>query len=254
MKDNDNKNKVDPKKVFDFVKAIFKYEEEIEKIKTNYIRIENHFGYIIKLNDYINLKNKIKYDDLKEYINDENLLKQEINKLIESNQINDALLRDFERLKKIDKKNLIDSIKAKKAFQLINKDLWYVIYGKKDKSPLMYLIDYPEMTIYLSKKEENISFSCINNNILNQYSYIEIGDDKLMNIAKSIIEFHKFESEIEANLKDKNEDIKKYSGYFISKNWVDNWKSYINYNRLNFDEKENDLIYKISNQVYDYFK
>ena len=255
MKDNDsedeNENKVDPKKVFAYVKAIFEYEKEVEKNKTNYTWNEIHPGYIIKLVDYEKLKNKIKYDDLKKYINDKNLLKQEINKLIDSNQINDELLTDFDRLRKIDKKNLKESIKANKEFKLINKELWDVIYGK-DKSPLMYEFDYPEMTIHLSEKD--ISFSCINNNILNQYSIISIEGDKLMNIAKSIIEFHKFENEIVSNLKDKKEDIKKYSGYFISKNWVDNWKSYINYDRLNFDEKENDLIYKIMKQVNNYLK
>jgi len=251
--DNENENKVDPKKVFDYVKAIFNYEKEVEKIKTNFTWNETHLGYIIKLKDYEKLKNKVKYDELKEYINDENLLKQEIKKLIESNKINDEILRDFDRLRTIEREELKDSIKAKKEFKLINKDLWDVIYGP-DKPTLIYLIDYPEMTIYLSKKEKEISFSCINNNILNQYSYIKIGVDKLMNITKSIIEFHKFESEIESNLKDKKEDLKKFSGYFISKNWVDNWKSYINYNRLNFDEKENDLIYKIMNQVNKYLK
>ena len=128
-----------------------------------------------------------------------------------------------------------------------------VIYGQ-DNPPLMYLIDYPKMTIYFDKKEKDISFRCINNNILNQDSYLNIGADKLMNIVKSIIEFHKFESEIESNLKDKNEDIKKLPGYFICKKWVGNWKSYINYDRLNFDEKENDLTYNIMKEVYKYLK
>jgi len=224
MKESYNKNKVDPNQVYNYVKAIFNYEKEVEKISTNYTWNETHFGYIIKLKDYKQLKNKVKYDDLKKYINDENLCKQEINKLIESNKINDHLLREFDRLRDIDRMDFIDSLKTNKEYKLINKDLWDIIHGQ-EKSSLMYLVDYPEMTIYLSKKNKKdiIPFSCINNNILNQDSLISFGGDKIMNIAKSIIEFHKFETEIESNLKDKKEDIKKCSGYFISKNWVDNW-------------------------------
>jgi hypothetical protein len=64
------------------------------------------------------------------------------------------------------------------------------------------------MTIYLDKgKEKNkissISFSCISNKFLNQDSYIKIRGSKSINFAKSIIEFHKFENEIEFNLKNK---------------------------------------------------
>ena len=255
MKESDNENKVDPNQVYNYVKAIFNYEKEVEKISTNYTWNETHFGYIIKLKDYEQLKNKVKCDDLKKYINDENLCKQEINKLIESNEINDHLLTGFDRLRDIDREDFIDSLKNKEVYKLINKDLWDVIY-RQEKSSLMYLVDYPEMTIYLSKKNEKdiIPFSCINNNILNQDSLISFGGDKIMNIAKSIIEFHKFEAEIESNLKDKKEDIKKCSGYFISKNWVDNWKNYIDYDRINFKEKENDLIYKIMKQVFAFLK
>ena len=256
MKENDNDNKVDPNQVYNYVKAIFNYEKEVEKISTNYPWSETFFGYIIKLKDYEQLKNKVKYDDLKKFINDENLCKQEIFKLIKSNEINDYILREFDRLRNIDRKEFLDSIKRNKEYKLINKGLWDVIYGQ-EKSPLMYLVDYPEITIYLNKKKEKeiiAPFSCINNNILNQKSLISFGGDKIMNIAKSIIEFHKFESEIEFNLKNKNKDIKKNSGYFISKNWVDNWKNYIDYDRINFNEKENDLIIKIINQVNKYLK
>jgi hypothetical protein len=253
MQENDNEKKID--QVYKNVKAIFNYEREVEKNSTNYVWNEIHSGFIIKLKDYEKYKSKIKYDHLEKYINDENLCKKEINNLIESNEIND-ILTDFKSLKNINKGEFKDSITKKKLeYKLINKDLWDVIY-KPEKSALLYFIDYPEITIYLGKNNEkdeksSISFSCINNNILNQDSYIKIGGNQLMNIAKSIIEFHKFESEIESNLKDKKKDIKKSSGYFISKNWVDNWKNYIDYDRINFDEKENDLILKIMKHVYD---
>jgi hypothetical protein len=169
MKENDNDNKVDPNQVYNYVKAIFNYEKEVEKISTNYPWSETFFGYIIKLKDYEQLKNKVKYDDLKKFINDENLCKQEIFKLIKSNEINDYILREFDRLRNIDRKEFLDSIKRNKEYKLINKGLWDVIYGQ-EKSPLMYLVDYPEITIYLNKKKEKeiiAPFSCINNNILN---------------------------------------------------------------------------------------
>ena len=258
MKENDNEKKIDPNKVYNYVKAIFNYERKVEKNSTNYVWDVTDLGYIIKLKDYEKFKSKIKYDELQKYINDENLYKKEINNLIESNEINDILI-DFKSLKNINKEEFKDKIiNQKLQYKLIYKDIWDVIY-KPEKSSLMYSIDYPETTIYLENgkgkdEKSSISFSCINNNILNQDSLVSIGGDKLMNIAKSIIEFHKFENEIESNLKDKKEDIKKCSGYFINKNWVDNWKNYIDYERINFDEKENDLIYKIMKHVYAHLK
>ena len=254
--DDDEKN-IDPNKVYNCIKAIFNYEREVEKMSNNYVWDEQHLGFIIKLLDYEKYKNKIQYDALEKYINDENLCKKEINKLIESNKINDIFV-EFNSLNKINKNDFINSItKNKIRYKLINKELWDIIHNP-EKSPLMYLIDYPEINIFFDKKDtinnSIISFSCNNNNILDLDSYIGIKENKLMNIAKSIIEFHKFESEIEFNLKDKKEDIQKYSGYFISKNWVDNWKSYINYDRINFDEKEYDLIFKIMKQLFGFLK
>ena len=37
MKESDNENKVDPNQVYNYVKAIFNYEKEVEKISTNYL-------------------------------------------------------------------------------------------------------------------------------------------------------------------------------------------------------------------------
>ena len=107
MKENDNEKKINPNQVYKYVKAIFNYEREVEKNSTNYVWNEIHSGFIIKLKDYEKYKSKIKYDHLEKYINDENLCKKEINKLIESNEIND-IFADFESLKNINKDEFKD--------------------------------------------------------------------------------------------------------------------------------------------------
>ena len=89
VKSNDDKtiNKIN--KVYEYCKAISKYERKVELISKNNKWVETHEAYIINLKEYIGLKDSIHYDILKEYITDEELCKDKIKELIESQKIED---------------------------------------------------------------------------------------------------------------------------------------------------------------------
>ena len=247
-----NNNEEIINKVYEYCKAISKYEKKVELISKNYKWVETYEGYIIDLKEYNELKDSIHYDNLKEYITDEELCKDKIKEFLESEKI--INIKEISMIKEIkNKKKLKKLIEDKNEFKLINKDLYDIIYKKKEEiKPIVYIIDFPSLLLLLSKGEI-VSFS-INNNILNRDSFISYGEIKILNLAKSLYEFHNFTTKIEMNLKNKPIGDYKDCGYLVSKEWIDNWKNYSNYDRIQFDEKDSIDKSKLINQIISYIK
>ena len=250
-----NNNEEIINKVYEYCKAISKYERKVELISKNYKWVETYEGYIIDLKEYNELKDSIHYDNLKEYITDDELCKDKIKEFLESEKI--INIKEISMIKEIkNKKKLKKLIEDKNEFKLINKELCDIIYKKKEEiKPIIYIIDYPSLLLLLSKGEirELISFS-IYDNILNRNTFISYGEIKILNLAKSLYEFHNFTTKIEMNLKNKPIGDNKECGYLVSKEWIDNWKKFSNYDRIKFDEKDSSDKSKLINQIISYIK
>ena len=220
--------------IYYYFKEINKFENQLEKIYSNYDWNETHNAYIIKFKDYQSFKDNIFYDILKKYNYNEYSCKQKIEEFLESDKIND--------IKKIDKiiiktdKELIYLINNNNEYKLISLELGAVICNENNsKRFYIYLIDYPELILNIDINIY-VSFSC-NNGKLNKDSYITLNEKKLLNIAKSAIEYNNFENKIISNLKNKYNNKKRENGYLVDKNWVDEWKKYINFDKINFGVK-----------------
>ena len=241
----DNKENVD--KVYSYNMTLFEYEKEIRKIYENSGWSETFFGYIINLKDYEDLKKKIQYEKLKEYFNDEQLCKEKIKEIINSMDIHGIENSNIDRLKINDSKQLIQFLNNNNKYKIINEKIWkkICIKGKENRPPLLYYIEYPELTLVLNKKDL-ITFFC-NDNILKNDLYITSGKNKLMNIANSILKYYNLINKMEKNKR--NNVDKKEQGYLVSKNWIDNWKNYVDF--IKFDEKNKN---KIEEKISEIFK
>ena len=199
----DNKENVD--KVYSYNMTLFEYEKQIRKIYENSGWSETFFGYIINLKDYEDLKKKIQYDKLKEYSNDEQLCKEKIKEIINSMDIHGIENSNIDRLKIYDSNQLIQFLKKNNEYKIINEKIWkkICIKGKEKRPPILYYIEYPELTLVLNKNDL-ITFFC-NDNILKNDLYITSGKNKLMNIANSILEYYNLINKMEKNKKNKVE-------------------------------------------------
>ena len=249
---NDNDKEDTINKVYEYCKAISRFERKVELISKNYNWVETHSGYIINLKEYNELKDSIHYDFLKEYITDEESCKGKIKEFIDSGKIEE--IKEISMIKEIkDKKELKNLLENDNEFKLISKDLYDIIFKKNIKiESKTFIIDYPSLLLLLNQNEI-ISFS-INDNILNKDSFISFGEIKLMNLAKSLLEFHNFTNKIEMNLKNKPIGDYKDVGYLVSKTWIDYWKIFSNYDRIKFDENDSIDKSKLIKQIIRYIK
>ena len=93
--DNDIDNDTKTKLVYKYFTSILNFENKIEKLYTNYNWVESNNAFIIQLKDYQAFKDKIFYDILKEYNNNERSCINKINEFIKDHKIGN--------IKKIDK-------------------------------------------------------------------------------------------------------------------------------------------------------
>ena len=246
MKHDNIKEKIN--KIYDYIVEIFNYENNLEKIYNNYEWNETYNAYIIKLKDYEDLKDNIHFDILKKYISDEKKCKEKIKEFLESYKINDTKKIDRINIKTC--KELIDLINKRNEYKIINMNIGKLICENKNvnKNFYVYLIDYPDIILYIATNEI-ITLGC-NNNIINKNTYCSFNNYKIINIAKSIIEYNIFENKIKSLEFKDNKEI----GYLVDKKWIDEWKKFINYERINFDEKDDEQITKIIKQISIYYE
>ena len=234
--------------IYNYFKEIFEFENQLEKIYSNYEWSETHYVFIVKLQDYKAFKDNLFYDILKKYNQNEETCKNKINEFLESGKINN--------IKKIDKVFIKTS---EELIELINKNNEYILISLKlgsiicketiSKRFYIYLHDCPEIILTIDINDSLI-FAC-NKSIINKDSYKDFNENnKLINIAKAIIEYYNFENIIIKNLKNSNQKNSKEMGYLVNKKWIDEWKQYINYEKIQFlAENKEEQINNIKKQI-----
>ena len=214
---------VDRKYIYKYLLAIHQFEKfisKVYKIKSADYRI--YEGYLIKYEDYNKIKNQIHYKDLlREGNNDISFTKEEFQKYVKKYKIKDEYIKA--KLIKINEpKELIDLIQNNNKYLLIEKDLGDLICQKEEY--LNYIYKYSINDINM--KFFNIKFER-NNNVIDENSYI-FGNEKIKNLADSLIEYYNFEKDFN-NLNYTYNQSKDGKGYLVDINWIEEWKKLCNY-------------------------
>ena len=192
-------------------RAFLKFESYIKNIYKNPDENREYKGYLINLEDF---------EYLKEKINNELNIKHSVIKQIEFPS----------------SKYLMNMLMNGSKYIIINDELYNVIYSKQKNeiSPLTYIIARNSICIYFNK-EEKLYFKH-HNNILDISHYIndktiyKKNFDEIKKIYDDINVYHKLEKEFTNNLKKKYNLISNY--YLISKEWIDEWKKITNYEEI----------------------
>ena len=209
--------------ITDYKNAISEFEQFRHNIyfNKNSIGIE-YAGYLINLKDY---------EKIKEIINNE--------------KIN---INDYENNFKISQiefktpQYLINMVLNGNKFIIIKPELWDLIcdINKKYDSSIIYKVNSKDITFSLDNKE--LSFKH-NKNIIDKYAFknssnysnkstYESNYEKITKICESAIQYYTFENEILDDLKNKQLYNTIASEYIVSREWIDKWKKYSNYENI----------------------
>ena len=236
-------DKVDRKYIYRYLCAIHGFE----KFVSNAYKIEStdykvYEGYLIKYEDYEMIKSQIHYKDLLfEGNNDINFTKEEFQKYVKKYKITDKFIKTIQ-IKINEPKELIDLIQNNNKYLLIEKDLGDLICQKEQYFNYIYKYSINDINM----KFFDIKFKR-NNNIIDENSYI-FGNEKIINLADSLIKYYNFEK----NFNDENnnnifDQSEVGEGYLINVNWFEEWKKFCNYEIFKNEIKEpkSELIKKI---------
>ena len=221
-----------------------KYLEDIYSIDNSYGK--EHKGYLINLKDYEKLKE----------ISDNN--KDNINVSEKNFRINQIEFKTPQYL--------INMILNGNKYICINTALWELICdkNKKNESPISYSVNKNNVTFSLDNKY--LSFSRNKNIIdeiaLNNSNTYKSNYEKIARIIDSAIKYYNFENKILNDLKKKKDSNSSTYDYLVSKDWLDKWKHFSNYENIrtkylqnNLNNKEdilNDLIYYLEKNKINY--
>ena len=187
----------DIKLIYSLFLGIYNYEQFLSKIydKSPLLKVNEFPGSLIKLSDYEKFKKSICYNELLE-VNNYN---QKFNKVEFVNLLN-AYDISIEKITKVEEINvskdeLIKLIKNGNKYKIIDKNLsdLICIKGKFYSFNYTYIINSDNL-IFL-----DVPFRR-RNNILDEFSYAMCnGYEKIMYLAKSIIEYFNFQNEFMNN-------------------------------------------------------
>ena len=239
--------------ITDYKNAISEFEQFRNNIYSNKNSIGMEYaGYLINLKDY---------EKIKEIINSE------------KNNINDS--ENTFKISQIEFKTpqyLINMILNGNKYIIINREVWELICDK-DKiydSTIDFKVNSKDITFSLDNKE--LSFKH-NKNIIDKYAFknssnyrnqstYESNYEKIKKICESVIQYYNFENEILDNLKNKQCNNVKSDEFLVSKEWIDKWKKYSNYDNIKSKYSQNiinkkgdiliDLIYYLEQNKFNY--
>ena len=223
-----------------------KYLEGIYSDKNSFGK--EYKGYLINLKDYERIKENI------------NNYKFNINDSENNSKINQI---EFKK-----PQYLINMILNGNKYIFINNDLWKIINDndKKYDSPIRFIINSYYITFYLDNIE--LSFKH-NKNIIdkNSLDYSSSSNyssnyEKITKICDSVIKYYNLEKKILNDLENKKDSNATTYEYLVSKNWIDKWKNFSNYENIkcnylqkNLNNKEdimNDFIYYLEKNNTNY--
>ena len=213
------------------------YVSNIKRFESN-IKIYNnknikHQGYLINLNDYKDLKTKIKYENNKS-IGIPNILE-----IDDKNKI--LFIKDLEF-----KTNqyLINMILNGHKYIIVDNNIWKT-FCEKGKEKLEPYIDYEidninnVLSLTIKGQKTALKFDNIKkDNILEESKLKNKSSSNFEEIKKEYINlknYYDFKVNIEKDLKNKKEEKNNYKGYLIEKEWIDKWKQQIEYDIIKKD-------------------
>ena len=207
-----------------YQEAITNFKNDIKDNFDNYLNYINkpHRGYLIKLEDYENLKTKLFSQNGKDIISNPRCLKE----------IEFRSTRYF-----------INMLLNGNDYILINNDLWNIFGINNNYSePIMYKISFHDIIFKLDNNIELKLWCRSTNNIIkknsftiyssmnNNYNELNFNYQNIEKIYKQIFDYYKFQDELKNNLL---LNIKNYNnGVFINKKWIDRWMEYTHYKKL----------------------
>ena len=212
-----------------------KYVYKIRALECNIAAINSkdlkHKGYIINLNDYNNLKNKIDYEINKNLISKSKFDIKENEKIM--------TIKDIEFKTS---QYLLNMLLNGNKYIIIDSIFWKVICekGKENSSCINYEIsmntsllnlklnDYKTL-LFDNKKRDNILEASKLKNISGNNFHL------LKNAFRNIKAYYDFEIKIQSDLKEKKESKITGKGYLIEKDWIDKWKQQIQYEKIKSD-------------------
>ena len=190
-----------------------------------------HKGFIINLNDYNNLKNRIQYENNKKFLSKSMYDIKDDEKIIEIKDI------EFKT-----RQYLLNMLLNGNKYIIIDSTFWKVICekGKEFSTVINYEIsnnmtllnlklrDNQILMFYNNKKDNILEESKLKNKSGNNF-------DLIKNAFRNINTYYDFETKIQNDLKAKKESKITGKGYLIEKNWIDKWKQQIQYEEIKTD-------------------
>ena len=249
-----------------YQKAIYKFNKKLEEIYSynNSNNNREYKGHLINLKDYEDFIKKINYEKNKYSVN---------NSVVDENISDSEKIYKIKQIEFITSQYLFNMIYNDNKYIIINNDLWKILCNKGEENNLLIkfeinsnnitlkLIDGKKLVFsnYSSSKNiiERYHFASTDSDIHNTSNY-----DEIKNIYNVIEKYFNFEKKFLKDLKNSKYSVQN-SGYFVDKNWIDEWKLYSNYEEIkinyldkNIDEKNiiDQIIYYQEKNKYIYSK
>ena len=243
---NGNVNDKENEELLKYKNAFFEYEKRVESLSKS-ITTKEEIGYLVYYDDFLKLKEILNYSNKRSY--------QRTNKNF---SLSNNKFEEIKMLEPIEIKsaNYIKDIIININCVLVTKEFFDLI-SNKNNNTISFLIDKNNLTLILKYKEKlQVKHKKF---LLDDFSfdYEESRYKEIENIYQSIKNYYTYENNIINELqKGKNNG----HGYLISKDWIDKWKSYANYEKIknnyfseNFNNNKNKkMIYNIMNKIYLY--
>ena len=206
------------------------YTYKIKTFESNITSIQKkdseHEGYIINLDYYNDLKNKIQYEKYKNKISISRFDKFDIKDNEKIMTIKDLEFKTY--------KYLTNMILNGNKYIIIDSTFWKVICekGKKNSVAINYYISDHMSSLNVNLGYYTLEFDNRKNNILEESNLrYKSGNDfiLIMRAYKNLKSYYDFEIKIK-----KGEQISG-RGYLVEKDWIDKWKQQIKYENIKTD-------------------
>ena len=250
-----------------YQKAIYKFEKNLEEIYSdnNINNNKEYEGHLINLKDYEGFIKKIDYEKNKNSIN---------NSVIDENISDSEKIYTIKQIEFITSQYLLNMIYNDNKYIIINNGLWEILCNKGEENKLSIKFEikpnYITLKLIDGKKLVFSNYSLSKNIIIERYhfssTYSDIHNtsnyDEIKNIYNIIEKYYNFEKKFLKDLKNSKYLYQDY-GYFVDKNWIDEWKLYSNYEEIkinyldkNIEEKniKDQIIYYQEKYKYIYSK
>ena len=206
---------------------LMKYVYKIKTLESIIISFNKknskHTGYIINLNDYNHLKNKIQYEKNK------NKLGKHIFDIKDDEKI--MTIKDIEFKTT---QYLTNMLLNENKYIIIDKAFWKVICQKgKENSPCINYEIAKNISLLKVKFRDNeeLTFDNRKNNILeesNLKNKLKNNFDLIKRACQNIKSYYEFEKKIQNGGKISGK------GYLVEKDWIDKWKEQIHYEAIKY--------------------